>query len=96
MHPLTPVTGRRPKTLNDSGRPRDQYQTGGVDPLPTFVASRTDDRIDQRSVIRAGLLVMLTTGSHQLVGSSHGLDEGIGPLILIVSGRGQWAVAAPA
>jgi ABC transporter substrate binding protein len=74
--------------IYDSGRPRDQYRTGGVDPLPTVVASPTDDRIDQRSVIRAGLLVMLTTGSHQLVGSSHGLGGGIGPLILIVGGRG--------
>jgi hypothetical protein len=33
------------------------------------VASPTDGRVDQRSVICAGLLVMLTTGSHQLIGS---------------------------
>ena len=42
--------------------------------------------IDQRSVIRAGLLVMLTSGSHQFVGSSHGLDGGTHPLI--VGGHG--------
>jgi hypothetical protein len=57
---------------------------GGVDPLPTFVASPTDGRADQTMVIRAGLLVMLTTGSHQLVRSSRGLGGGAGPLILIV------------
>ena len=55
-----------------NNRSRDQYRSGGVDPLPTFVASLTVSRVHQRSVIRAGLLVMLTTGSHQVVGSSYG------------------------
>jgi hypothetical protein len=29
VHPLTPVTGRRPKTLNDSGRSRDAVEPPG-------------------------------------------------------------------
>src|SRR5207245_7698057 len=32
VHPLCPVTGRRPKTLNDSGRSRSQDRTPEGDP----------------------------------------------------------------
>jgi hypothetical protein len=45
------------------------------------MVSPPDGRVDQRSVIRAGLLAMLMTSSHQLVASPHGFDGGKGPLI---------------
>jgi hypothetical protein len=41
--------------------------TGQIDPLETFMTAPTDRRVSEKAVIRARLLVVLKTGSRQLV-----------------------------
>jgi hypothetical protein len=53
----------RAESRHSAGRDR----TAGFDPQETFMTAPTDRRVSEKAVIRARLLVMLKTGSRQLV-----------------------------